>query len=120
MRSIDKSILYDKGHACLEQDPTQTLTNPIKPSCKQPDVQFKGSMVYWYNSTSWRDDMAWAATWMYRASGDSGYLSDAYGFYRTHKDLEGDLDVRYLVSIPVASPTMTSCQHCCCDAYALH
>ena len=79
------------------QDPTATLTNPIKPSCKQPDVAFKGSMVYWYNSTSWRDDMAWAASWMYRASGDPNYLSDAYGFYRTHKDLEGQLDIRYLV-----------------------
>lgn len=83
-------------HACV-QDPTATLTNPIKPSCKQPDVAFKGSMVYWYNSTSWRDDMAWAASWMYRASGDPNYLSDAYGFYRTHKDLEGQLDIRYLV-----------------------
>lgn len=86
----------DCMHTCV-QDPTATLTNPIKPSCKQPDVAFKGSMVYWYNSTSWRDDMAWAASWMYRASGDPNYLSDAYGFYRTHKDLEGQLDIRYLV-----------------------
>jgi hypothetical protein len=54
-------------------------------------------MVYWYNSTSWRDDMAWAAAWMYRASGDTGYLADAYGYYQTHKDLEGDMDLRYLV-----------------------
>ncbi|KAK9904260.1 hypothetical protein WJX75_007984 [Coccomyxa subellipsoidea] len=84
-------------YACAPPDPTATLTNPIKPSCKQPDVAFRGSMVYWYNSTSWRDDMAWAAAWMFRASGDPNYLSDAYGFYRTHKDLEGDLDIRYLI-----------------------
>ncbi len=92
------------------QDPTATLTNPIKPSCKQPDVAFKGSMVYWYNSTSWRDDMAWAASWMYRASGDPNYLSDAYGFYRTHKDLEGQLDIRYLVP----------CSYLCCFSMGLH
>lgn len=95
--------IAESGTSLLEQDPTQTLSNPIKPSCKQPDEQFKGSMVYWYNSTSWRDDMAWAATWMYRASGDTGYLSDAYGFYRTHKDLEGEMDLRYLVC-DISSP----------------
>ena len=91
-------FLAESAGVCMVQDPTATLTNPIKPSCKQPDVAFRGSMVYWYNSTSWRDDMAWAASWMFRASGDPNYLSDAYGFYRTHKDLEGELDIRYLVS----------------------
>ncbi|BDA49652.1 probable endoglucanase A [Coccomyxa sp. Obi] len=30
-------------------------------------------------------------------SDDPNYLSDAYGFYRTHKDLEGELDIRYLI-----------------------
>ena len=54
-------------------------------------------MVYWYNSTSFRDDLAWAASWMYKATQDADYLGDAYGFWDTHKTLEGDYDVRYLV-----------------------
>ncbi len=81
------------------QDPTAILSNPIRPSCKQPDVAFRGSMVYWYNSTSFRDDLAWAASWMYKATQDSDYLGDAYGFWDTHKTLEGDYDVRYLVCL---------------------
>ena len=67
------------------------------PSCQQPDAAFRGSMVYWYNSTSFRDDLAWAAAWMYKATGDTDYLGDAYGFWDTHKMLEGDYDIRYLV-----------------------
>ena len=30
------------------------LSNPVKPDCVAPDLAFKGSMVYWYNSTSYR------------------------------------------------------------------
>lgn len=30
------------------------LSNPVKPECVAPDLAFKGSMVYWYNSTSYR------------------------------------------------------------------
>ena len=62
-------------------------------------------MVYWYNSTSFRDDLAWAASWMYRATRDADYLGDAYGFWDTHKMLEGDYDVRYLVRLPCNPPT---------------
>ena len=61
--------------------------------------------MYWYNSTSFRDDLAWAASWMYRATRDADYLGDAYGFWDTHKMLEGDYDVRYLVRPPRNQPT---------------
>ena len=44
-----------------------------------------------------RDDLAWAATWLYRETGDKAYLSDAYAFYTMHQDLEGTFDIRYLV-----------------------
>ena len=64
-------------------------------------------MVYWYNSTSFRDDLAWAASWMYRATRDADYLGDAYGFWDTHKMLEGDYDVRYLVR-PPRNPPLTA------------
>ena len=46
------------------------LPDPVTLACRPPDQQFAGSMVYWYNSTSYRDDLAWAASWMYRATRD--------------------------------------------------
>lgn len=52
------------------QDPTAVLPDPVTLACRPPDQQFAGSMVYWYNSTSYRDDLAWAASWMYRATRD--------------------------------------------------
>ena len=61
---------------------------------------FNGSMVYWYNSTSYRDDLTWAAAWLYKATGDSGYLSDAYYYWTQHVDQEGIYDLRYLVRPP--------------------
>ena len=42
-------------------------------------------MVYWYNSTSFLDDLAWAASWMYRATLDTAYLSDAVKFFEMHR-----------------------------------
>ena len=64
-------------HACPHapsaprvQDPTAVLPDPVTLACRPPDQQFAGSMVYWYNSTSYRDDLAWAASWMYRATRD--------------------------------------------------
>ena len=46
---------------------------------------FDGSMVYWYNSTSFFDDLAWAASWMYRATQDPAYLTDAVQFFGKHR-----------------------------------
>lgn len=45
--------------------------------CKPVDQYFNGSAVGFYNSTSVYDDLAWAATWLYKATNDPGYLSDA-------------------------------------------
>ena len=45
--------------------------------CKPVDQLFNGSAVGFYNSTSVYDDLAWAASWLYRATNDPGYLSDA-------------------------------------------
>ena len=64
----------DLLHVCTKsphvQDPTAVLPDPVTLACRPPDQQFAGSMVYWYNSTSYRDDLAWAASWMYRATRD--------------------------------------------------
>ena len=51
-----------------------------------------------------RDDLAWAAAWLYRETGDKAYLSDAYAFYTQHQDLEGDYDIRYLARSARALP----------------
>ena len=56
-------------------------------------------MVYWYNSTSYRDDLAWAAAWLYKATSDPGYLGDVYNYYQVHKYQEGTRDKRMLVSL---------------------
>lgn len=45
---------------------------------------FNGSMVGFYNSTSYFDDLTWAAAWLYKATRDPGYLSDAHSYYNEH------------------------------------
>ena len=45
---------------------------------------FSGSMVGQYNSTSFLDDLAWAASWLYKATEDSDYLADAINWYGRH------------------------------------
>lgn len=61
---------------------------------------FNGSMVYWFNSSSYYDDLAWAAAWLWKATGDPGYESDAFTFWIAHRDSdEGNFDKNYLVSL---------------------
>ena len=38
--------------------------------CVPPTAYANGSALVFYNSTSYRDDMVWAAAWMYKATGD--------------------------------------------------
>lgn len=37
-----------------------------------------------YNSTTYYDDLLWAAAWMYKATRDQNYLKDAEDFYVRH------------------------------------
>ena len=58
-------------------------TNGQAPTpCKEPWLLTNGSMVYSgygsYNSSSYLDDLTWAAAWLYRATGDTAYSDDAY------------------------------------------
>lgn len=39
------------------------------PTCVPPTAYGNGSALVFYNSTSYRDDMLWAAAWMYKATG---------------------------------------------------
>lgn len=58
----------------------KSLTSALAP-CLQ---MFHGSMVGYYNSTSYYDDLAWAAAWLYKATLDPAYLTDAVNFYNEH------------------------------------
>ncbi|KAK9804363.1 hypothetical protein WJX72_009368 [[Myrmecia] bisecta] len=67
------------------------ISAPASP-CPPPTAFNRGSALVFYNSTSYRDDLLWAAAWMYKASGDQGYLADVNQFYGDHIDQEGDQD----------------------------
>lgn len=90
-----KPFLYK----CAPTDPTQGLQSPTRKAakCKPPERIFNGAAVAQYNSTSYRDDLAWAAAWMYKATKDKAYLDDAYKWYVAHSNEEGQLDQRLLV-----------------------
>ena len=45
--------------------PQLTLSSNVL-DCSPPWLPLNGSAFMQYNSTSYNDDMAWAATWMYR------------------------------------------------------
>ena len=38
--------------------------------CVPPTAYANGSALVFYNSTTYRDDMVWAAAWLYKATGD--------------------------------------------------
>ncbi|KAK9842280.1 hypothetical protein WJX81_004432 [Elliptochloris bilobata] len=52
--------------------------------CIPASVQLNGSAVPLYNGTTYYDCLLWAATWMYKATGDGAYLDDATTFYVAH------------------------------------
>ena len=47
-----------------------TAKGKLLPVCVPPTAYANGSALVFYNSTSYRDDMVWAAAWMYKATGD--------------------------------------------------
>lgn len=51
---------------------------------------------YLYNSTSFYDDMAWGAAWLYRATNNQKYLGEMYNNYVRHVRLEGAVDFQYI------------------------
>lgn len=65
--------------------------------CKGPYDALNGSALAWYNSTSYYDDMAWAASWLFQATGQQTYLQDAMSYYVLHSQgPEGDTDSQLL------------------------
>ena len=65
----------------------------VVPVCISAAAQLNGSAVALYNSSSVYDKLLWAATWMYRATGDTDYLGDAESFYLSHIYNEGGTQV---------------------------
>ena len=63
-------------------------------ACIPASVQLNGSAVALYNGTTYYDCLLWAAAWMYKATGDGGYLDDATTFYVAHLYDETGFEVR--------------------------
>ena len=47
-----------------------TARGKLLPACVPPTAYANGSALVFYNSTTYRDDMVWAAGWMYKATGE--------------------------------------------------
>ena len=54
-------------------------------TCTPQQKNLNGSAAGLYNDTSYYDDLTFAATWMYKATGDAGYLTEAEAFYVKHQ-----------------------------------
>lgn len=52
--------------------------------CKGPYDAYNGSAVAWYNSTSYYDDMSFAAAWLLKATRNPIFKNDAATFYIQH------------------------------------
>ncbi|CAL8466081.1 g5617 [Coccomyxa elongata] len=63
------------------------------PACVPPTSYGNGSALVFYNSTSYRDDLLWAAAWMYKATGERAYLDDVNYYYSAHVNQESATDV---------------------------
>ncbi len=64
-----------------------------------------------YNSTSYYDDMTWAASWMYQATGQATYLSDAITFYVQHSQVRVGIR-RELLCVVVRTRSKRACGLC--------
>lgn len=54
---------YLKKPACVT---APSRASAIVPNCNPPYFPLNGSAADTYNSTTYNDDIAWAAMWMYR------------------------------------------------------
>ena len=53
---------------CIESISVQSQLQSASVNCNPPWLPLNGSTFLQYNSTTYNDDMAWAATWMYRCA----------------------------------------------------
>lgn len=81
-------------YECTSKWSRSRVTSKVpRAACPPPTSFANGSALAFYNSTSFRDDLLWAAAWMYRATNDSAYLADVNKYYGAHVDLESERDL---------------------------
>jgi endoglucanase len=79
---------------CTSKFARARVTSKVpRAACPPPTAFANGSALVFYNSTSYRDDLLWAAAWMYRATNDTAYLQDVNKYYGAHVDMEGERDL---------------------------
>jgi cellulose synthase/poly-beta-1,6-N-acetylglucosamine synthase-like glycosyltransferase len=88
--SYSRFFMYDCPVSMAAQEVRVARGTLLGKNCVKPENAFSGAALVYYNSTSYRDDLARAAAWMYKATADPAYLTDAYTYYTQHVDLEGD------------------------------
>ena len=59
------------------EEPNEEVGLPV---CLPADELFKGAMVAIFNSTSYLDDLAWSALWLYRATKNETYFEHALSY----------------------------------------
>ena len=71
---------YTSGflYPCAEDADSGDVVTQGTPECLPGDELFDGAMLATYNSTSYLDDLTWAAAWLNMATGDPAYQDDAY------------------------------------------
>ena len=69
---------FGLNYPCATNTASSNVVQTAKPECRPGDELFQGAMVASYNSTSYNDDLTWAAAWLNLATQDPAYLSDAY------------------------------------------
>ncbi len=57
------------------------------PSPAQADL----NLTLLYNSSTYYDDLAWAAGWLYKATKQNDFLLDVYDHCSAHLDVEGEV-----------------------------
>ena len=70
------------ANRCLSAAKTLYSLAKVKPGTSQGQG--------FYTSTSYKDDLAWAATWLYQITGDSAYLKDAENYIKTSTGVAKD------------------------------
>ena len=69
---------YSFNYPCAEDVDSTNVVSAPQATCLPADELFQGAMIGTYNSTSYLDDLTWAAAWLNMATGDEAYLTDAY------------------------------------------
>lgn len=71
-KDAEPRIASMRRYACTSQwaKARTTARGKLLPACVPPTAFANGSALVFYNSTTYRDDMTWAAAWMYKATGE--------------------------------------------------